>query len=109
MSRANLGNKTLLADANDGSTTEAWVKGEHFVGLDGSCTIKGYGDWGGATLTLEIADDELGTGAQTIENSTFTGNFSKVLSISQFDYVRVVTSGGSESAITVTATPHGRR
>lgn len=96
----------LAADLVEGDSG-SWLKVSEFVGPNGSCTIMGYGMFGGTTITIEIAADASGAGSQTITDASYTAAFSKVFTLPKEFYVRVVSTGGSSTLVTVLATPVG--
>lgn len=85
-----------------------WISCALFCGRAGHASVRAYGGFGGTTVTLETATDSAGIGAATLENYSLTAAGSKVIEVSYLDFIRVVTTGGAETAVTVVASPHDR-
>lgn len=107
MSMSTGAREELGASLAEGDSGE-WISCAKFCGRAGHASVRAYGTWGGATVTLQTASDSAGTGAATLENYSLTANGSKVIEVSYLDSIRVVVTGGTGAEITVIASPHDR-
>lgn len=101
----NRGSRTALCSAQANGVNGSYVCVNDFVGPSGTCNIRSRGTWGGTTLTIQIAEDSSGTGVQTIASASYTADFSQNYTLPRDCYVRVVTTGGAGTSLTVTASP----
>jgi len=100
--RETLASELASDDAGD------WVSCSKFCGRSGYASIRVYGTFGGVTVTLQTAADSAGTGAATLTGFSLTAAGSAVVHVSYMDFIRVVTTGGAATAVTVLASPHDR-
>jgi len=101
----NRGTRTALCSAQAQGVSGSWVNINNFVGPSGMCNVRSRGTWGGTTLTIRIAEDSSGTGAQTITSASYTADFAQNYTMPRDCFVQVVTTGGAGASLTVTASP----
>lgn len=102
------GAREVLAFELGSDDSGEWVSCSKFCGRSGYASVRAYGAFGGATVTLQTAADSAGTGAATLTGFSLTAASSAVVHVSYLDFIRVVTTGGAATAVTVLASPHDR-
>lgn len=102
------GSRTTLTQGLAEGGTSDWVSCALFCGRSGYATIRAYGTFGGTAITLQTASDAAGTGAASLTGFSATAALSSVVHVSYMDFIQVVSTGGTDTSITVVASPHDR-
>jgi len=103
------GAREILGTALGAGASGSYVSCSKFCGRSGYASVRVYGTFGGATVTLMTAADSSGTGEATLTGFSLTAGGSAVVHVSYLDFIKVVVSGGDiTTAIDSLASPHDR-